>query len=579
MLDPRETLSGVAGAFCCVYAGLPFEVVKVRLQTQTKEHAYKGVTDCFRRIATEEGVFALWKGAVPALSSSIIENSVLFSANGFAKRAVLALHARQRAAHEGDYKLTTMDEALMGAFSGCFSATAITVPENIKCKLQFQRGHLGEGRYHGPLDCLMKVAKEDGIKGLFRGYSALLLRDVPFSFFFFGSYQAITSSAASLLGKESKNDLNPLCILASGGLAGATSWAIMFPVDVLKSRMQTASSNAPLSLRGAFRTVYSELGVRGFYRGWSAAVMRAFPANGSLFLGVEMTHRVFRWIDERQDTRIVVPVDLVTRVFMPWFPEIASVQLDRVHFVGKEVSSAEFMVTAASMDFRGVEQVGELTTKSGDTRRGSIATVDEDDDFQEGLVGDMDGKVVTQQLTQKALELTQLQRTHDEYVKSSCEYERELETEVDRYEKKTLQLEHAVVQLEHAKNDLSSSVGEIKEELQTSQRREHMLQMQIDEMKWKIQRLEQDNDELETSARIAQATIEDLRHKSENLLEQNVFLQHEKEEVLRKLSSVIIAEVHPADMTGSPPGRATHIVAVRYSDDLLVEKLLKVAQP
>lgn len=131
------------------------------------------------------------------------------------------------------------------------------------------------------------------------GYSALLLRDVPFSFFFFGSYQAITSGAAKALGKESKNDLNPVTILASGGLAGATSWAIMFPVDVLKSRMQTASSTGPLSLRGAFRAVYSEFGIHGFYRGWSAAVMRAFPANGSLFLGVEMTHRVFRWYDSR----------------------------------------------------------------------------------------------------------------------------------------------------------------------------------------------------------------------------------------------------------------------------------------
>ncbi|RLN78845.1 hypothetical protein BBJ28_00014526 [Nothophytophthora sp. Chile5] len=278
MLDPRETLSGVVGAFCCVYAGLPFEVVKVRLQTQGKERAYKGVTDAFRRIATEEGVFALWKGAVPALSSSIIENSVLFSANGVAKRAVLALHARQRAEHEGEYQLTTLDEALMGGVAGCFSAT-----------------------YHGPMDCLVKVAKKEGIAGLFRGYSAVLLRDVPFSFLFFGTYQAITSTVASLLGKESKNDLNPLYILTSGGLAGATSWGIMFPVDVLKSRMQTASASGTLTLRGAFRSVYSQHGIHGFYRGWSAAVMRAFPANGSLFLGVEMTHRAFRWFDGRRD--------------------------------------------------------------------------------------------------------------------------------------------------------------------------------------------------------------------------------------------------------------------------------------
>lgn len=102
-----------------------------------------------------------------------------------------------------------------------------------------------------------------------------------------------------LLGKETKNDLHPVAVLASGGLAGATSWGIMFPVDVLKSRMQTASSPSPLSLRQAFRAVNAELGLHGFYRGWSAAVLRAFPANGSLFLGVEMTHRFFEWKDAR----------------------------------------------------------------------------------------------------------------------------------------------------------------------------------------------------------------------------------------------------------------------------------------
>ncbi|POM77373.1 Mitochondrial Carrier (MC) Family [Phytophthora palmivora] len=318
------------------------------LQTQGTTNAYAGVTDAFRRIATEEGVAALWKGAVPALSSSIIENSVLFSANGFAKRAVLALHAKQRAEHEGDYQLTTLDEALMGAFAGCFSATAITMPENIKCKLQFQRGHLGEG--------------------------------------------------PKILGKESKNDLNPVAILTSGGLAGATSWSIMFPVDVLKSRMQTASSTGPLSLRGAFRAVYSEFGIHGFYRGWSAAVLRAFPANGSLFLGVEMTH--------------------------------------------------------LTMDLRDAEHA--KTLSSGQNRRGSIGTVDENVYVEETFLQGGRLKAVAQLLALKSVELTQLQRTHDEYVKSSCEYERELEIEVDRYEKKTQQLESAALQLERDKSDLNA---------------------------------------------------------------------------------------------------------------------------
>jgi hypothetical protein len=302
MLDPRETLSGVVGAFCCVYAGLPFEVVKVRLQTQGEPRLYNSVGHAFRRIATEEGVRALWKGAVPALSSSIIENSVLFSVNGITRRAVVALHAGRTSATD-DHKLTTMDEALMGAFSGIFSATAITPAEVIKVKLQHQRGRMGKGEYKGPLDCLVKVARREGPRGLFSGLSALLLRDVPFSFFFFGGFKFYTSAMARALGKESKEELNPLLILTAGGLAGATGWSIVFPADTLKSHMQTASNTAtsPSSpargLVATARHVYGQQGLHGFYRGWSAAVLRAFPANGSLFLGIEMTHRLFRYLD------------------------------------------------------------------------------------------------------------------------------------------------------------------------------------------------------------------------------------------------------------------------------------------
>lgn len=157
--------------------------------------------------------------------------------------------------------------------------------------------------FRGPIDCVLKTLRQEGILGLFRGYSAMLLRDIPFNFFFFGAYNFYTLSFTKLLGVESKKDLHPLMILVSGGMAGATGWSIVFPADVLKSHMQTASvsSAKSLGLRDAARLVYNTHGYQGFYRGWTAAVSRAFPANGSLFLGVEMTHRIFRFLESERE--------------------------------------------------------------------------------------------------------------------------------------------------------------------------------------------------------------------------------------------------------------------------------------
>ncbi|OQS02069.1 Mitochondrial Carrier (MC) Family [Thraustotheca clavata] len=289
MYDHRETMSGVVGAFCNVYAGLPFDVAKVRLQTQTIPAEYNGVTDCMTKIVRQEGLRSLWKGAIPALSSAIMENAVLFSANGILRRVIFAQET----------SLRTIDEALLGSAAAIFSATAITPAEVIKCRLQSDHGTKSLGVRH----CIEMVVQENGLRGLMAGLPAVLLRDVPFNFCFFGAYDAYTSLILQYQEKESKRELHPLAVLAAGGFAGATGWSIVFPVDVVKSRMQVGNN---VSFRKAALGVWNQHGIHGFFRGWSAAVLRSFPANGCLFLGVEMTHRLFHYLDDASASSITV---------------------------------------------------------------------------------------------------------------------------------------------------------------------------------------------------------------------------------------------------------------------------------
>ncbi len=65
----------------------------------------------------------------------------------------------------------------------------------------------------------------------------------------------------------------------------------MFPCDVIKSRLQVSADAAHVGLRAApllARQLYASHGIAVFYKGVAAAVMRAFPANGALFLGYEL---------------------------------------------------------------------------------------------------------------------------------------------------------------------------------------------------------------------------------------------------------------------------------------------------
>jgi hypothetical protein len=290
MLDIRETSSGIVGAVCNVYAGLPFDVVKVRLQTQTVPREYHGVPDCFMKIARQEGMRSLWKGAIPALSSAIVENAVLFSANGVLRRLLFS--------HSPQDSLRTIDEALLGSAAAVFSASAITPAEVIKCRLQSDHG----AKSVGVINCIQSVVRKNGWLGLTAGLPAVLLRDIPFNFFFFGSYDFYTTKMIDMGSLDSKRELHPLAVLTAGGAAGATGWGIVFPVDVIKSRMQIGNN---VGFRAAAQAVWAQEGLRGFYRGWSAAVLRSFPANGFLFLGVEMTHRLWLLCEQQPENNIL----------------------------------------------------------------------------------------------------------------------------------------------------------------------------------------------------------------------------------------------------------------------------------
>ncbi|KAF0683407.1 Aste57867_24531 [Aphanomyces stellatus] len=289
MLDLRETTAGTVGAICNVYAGLPLDVAKVRLQTQGPRGIYTGLSDVLAKTARQEGVRALWKGATPALSSAILENSVLFTAQGAIKRLVFA--------DTTTAPLPPLHEASLGAAAGVFASVAITPSEVIKCRLQTTTHATSIAA------CVRHVWTAHGPRGFLQGLPAVLLRDVPFGFCFFGAYQLYTSQLMALQGVDSRRELHPMAVVLAGGAAGSTGWAFVFPADVIKSRMQVGTTG--VGFAAAVRHVWQTQGLRGFYRGWSAAVLRSFPADGSLFLGVEMTHRVFGWMAAQDASRFV----------------------------------------------------------------------------------------------------------------------------------------------------------------------------------------------------------------------------------------------------------------------------------
>src|SRR5258708_26450691 len=73
----------------------------------------------------------------------------------------------------------------------------------------------------------------------------------------------------------------------AGGFCAFSYWTFAMPADNIKSRVQGAPLQAPVSVSEAARTIYRETGFRGFYRGFGICMLRAFPTNASAFFVYE----------------------------------------------------------------------------------------------------------------------------------------------------------------------------------------------------------------------------------------------------------------------------------------------------
>ncbi len=232
---------------------------------------YKNVFDCMVKTYREGGIRTLFNGATPAMTTAVIENTLVFGANETLKRFIMS--------HQSDPNepLPISTVALIGAAAGFFQGIFACPAEVVKCRLQvFSQGSgqvAGNGPvYTGPVDCGRKIFAESGLKGLYKGFSAFVAREVPFYLLFFASYEFYCKTMCTRR-ECTRGELTPTEILLAGGAAGCTAWTAVVPADTVKSQMQTSRENHS-ALATAKRILKTEGLFRGLFRGWTPIMIR-----------------------------------------------------------------------------------------------------------------------------------------------------------------------------------------------------------------------------------------------------------------------------------------------------------------
>lgn len=283
-------LSGGFGGVCTVLAGHPMDTIKVRLQTMALPKSgetaiYRGTWDCFKKTIQKEGFRGLYKGMSAPLTGVAPIFAISFFGFGLGKKLIKS---------DENQVLTKPELFAAGAFSGIFTTSIMAPGERIKCLLQIQQGGNVPQKYSGMVDCAKQLYSEGGIRSIYKGSVATILRDVPASGMYFMTYEVVKEL---LIDEEATAKRKMMATIVAGGCAGIANWLVGMPADVLKSRLQTAPEGTyPNGMRDVFRQLMAQEGPTALYKGVTPVMIRAFPANAACFVGFEFAIKFLNWV-------------------------------------------------------------------------------------------------------------------------------------------------------------------------------------------------------------------------------------------------------------------------------------------
>lgn len=221
-------------------------------------------------------MLSLYKGIGSPLMGLGFINAIVFGVQGNTTR------------HLG--RDTPLKQFLAGAAAGSIQCVICCPMELAKTRMQLQG--TGEKKskkkmYKNSLDCLVRIYKKEGFRGINRGMVTTLLRETPAFGVYFLTYDVLTRS----LGCEPEDSYLLPKLLFAGGMSGMSSWLSTYPVDVIKSRLQAdgvGGVNKYSSIMDCVRQSLQKEGWRVFTRGLTSTLLRAFPVNAITFATVTL---------------------------------------------------------------------------------------------------------------------------------------------------------------------------------------------------------------------------------------------------------------------------------------------------
>ena len=274
--------------------GYPLDLVKTRMQTA--ESINKSFLRVGARIARKEGITSLYKGMAPPLISLAILNTGNFTSYNYFRSFFNADRGWD------------IRNGIAGSL-GCWGSIVSTVEHMLKTQMQLD--NVSSKRFRGSWHCLTTLVQEKGLTVIYTGHAVNTVREAVFLGSYFYTYEGLRVLLQDACEKSNlveKGEIAAWTIPVAGGISGAWSWFVSFPLDCIKAGVQgqdlsrlTPQVNSSGEVIGSqklksmdvLKDLLNTKGWRGLYNGVTPSIMRAFIVSGSRFSAYEIAVKTF----------------------------------------------------------------------------------------------------------------------------------------------------------------------------------------------------------------------------------------------------------------------------------------------
>jgi len=286
----QDFVAGGISAAVSKTAVAPIERVKLLLQVQavskqlSESQKYKGIVDCFVRIPKEQGFGAFWRGNLANVIRYFPTQALNFAFKDKYKDMFLS----------GVDKKTQFWRFFAGnlASGGAAGATSLCFVYPLDFARTRLAADVGKGdarEFTGLGNCLAKVFKSDGLKGLYQGFGVSVQGIIIYRAAFFGLYD----TAKGMTGKT-----NIFVSWAIAQCVTTVSGIVSYPFDTVRRRlmMQSGRKGGDILYTGTldcWRKIAAQEGSGAFFKGAFSNVLRGTGGALVLVLYDEIKNTLF----------------------------------------------------------------------------------------------------------------------------------------------------------------------------------------------------------------------------------------------------------------------------------------------